>query len=138
MHSRVSYLLVKGRKAYSKALKLVAKTYVDAMNIIHYMHDKYAYEKGQMALHDTKLSRLMAFGVAGFSVATDSLSAIKYAKVKPIRDENGIAVDFEITGDFPKYGNDDDKVDLLGKELLEEFYNDLKEYKLYNHYILNI
>lgn len=123
----------KVRKAYSKALKLVAKTYVDAMNIIHYMHDKYAYEKGQMALHDTKLSRLMAFGVAGFSVATDSLSAIKYAKVKPIRDENGIAVDFEITGDFPKYGNDDDKVDLLGKELLEEFYNDLKEYKLYRN-----
>ena len=123
----------KVRKCYSNALKKVAKTYVDAMNIIHYMHDKYAYEKGQMALHDTILDRLMAFGVAGFSVATDSLSAIKYAKVKPIRDENGIAVDFEITGDFPKYGNDDDRVDLLGKELLEEFYNDLKEYKLYRN-----
>ena len=123
----------KVRKAYSKALKLVAKTYVDAMNIIHYMHDKYAYEKGQMALHDTKLSRLMAFGVAGFSVATDSLSAIKYAKVKPIRDENGIAIDFEINGNFPKYGNDDDRVDLLGKELLEEFYEHLKENKLYRN-----
>ena len=84
-----------------------------------------------MALHDTKVERLMAFGVAGFSVATDSLSAIKHAKVKPIRDENGIAIDFEIEGDFPKYGNDYDSVDMLGKELLEEFYNDLKEYKLY-------
>ena len=103
------------RKAYSKAMKKIAKTYVDAMNIIHFMHDKYAYEKGQMALHDTKLDRLMAFGIAGFSVAVDSLSAIKYAKVKPIRDEDGIAVDFEITGEFPKYGNDDDKVDNLGR-----------------------
>lgn len=119
------------RKAYSKAMKKIAKTYVDAMNIIHFMHDKYAYEKGQMALHDTKLDRLMAFGIAGFSVAVDSLSAIKYAKVKPIRDEDGIAVDFEITGEFPKYGNDDDKVDNLGKELLEEFYADLCEHKLY-------
>ena len=112
-------------------MKKIAKTYVDAMNIIHYMHDKYAYEKGQMALHDTDVDRLMAFGIAGFSVATDSLSAIKYAKVKPIRDENGIAVDFEIEGEFPKYGNDDDKVDMLGKELLEEFYADLCENKLY-------
>lgn len=119
------------RKAYSKAMKKIAKTYVDAMNIIHFMHDKYAYEKGQMALHDTKLDRLMAFGIAGFSVAVDSLSAIKYAKVKPIRDEDGIAVDFEITGEFHKYGNDDDKVDNLGKELLEEFYADLCEHKLY-------
>lgn len=119
------------RKAYSKAMKKIAKTYVYAMNIIHFMHDKYAYEKGQMALHDTKLDRLMAFGIAGFSVAVDSLSAIKYAKVKPIRDEDGIAVDFEITGEFPKYGNDDDKVDNLGKELLEEFYADLCEHKLY-------
>ena len=121
----------KVRKAYSVAMKKVAKTYVDAMNIIHYMHDKYAYEKGQMALHDTKVDRLMAFGIAGFSVAVDSLSAIKYAKVKPIRDENNIAVDFEIEGDFPKYGNDDDSVDNLGKELLEEFYKDLCEHKLY-------
>ena len=119
------------RSAYSKAMKKVAKTYVDAMNIIHYMHDKYAYEKGQMALHDTKVKRLMAFGIAGFSVAVDSLSAIKYAKVKPIRDENNIAIDFEIEGDFPKYGNDDDRVDNLGKELLKEFYEDLCEHKLY-------
>ena len=119
------------KKAYFKAMKKVAKTYVDAMNIIHYMHDKYAYERGQMALHDTKVDRLMAFGVAGFSVATDSLSAIKYAKVKPIRDEDGIAVDFEIDGEFPKYGNDDDRVDLIGKEILEEFYKDLCDHKLY-------
>ena len=123
----------KVRKAYSIAMKKVAKTYVDAMNIIHFMHDKYAYESGQMALHDTMLDRLMAFGVAGFSVAVDSLSAIKYAKVKPIRDEDGIATHFEIEGDFPKYGNDDDKVDNLGKELLEEFYADLCSYKLYKN-----
>lgn len=121
----------KVRKNYSIAMKKIAKTYVDAMNIIHYMHDKYAYEKGQMALHDSEVERLMAFGVAGFSVAVDSLSAIKYAKVKPIRDENDIAVDFEIIGEFPKYGNDDDRVDLIGKELLEEFYSDLCENKLY-------
>ena len=121
------------KKAYINTLSKVAKTYVDAMNIIHYMHDKYAYEKGQMALHDTKVGRLMAFGVAGFSVATDSLSAIKYAKVKPIRDENGIAVDFEIDGDFPKYGNDIDDVDNIGKEILEVFYNELCKHKLYKN-----
>lgn len=123
----------KVKKAYFNTLKRVAKTYVDAMNIIHFMHDKYAYESGQMALHDTKVGRLMAFGVAGFSVATDSLSAIKYAKVKPIRDENGIATDFEIEGDFPKYGNDDDRVDEIGKEILEEFYKCLCEHKLYKN-----
>ena len=119
------------RKAYSKAMNKIAKTYVDAMNIIHYMHDKYAYERGQMALHDTKVDRLMAFGVAGLSVAIDSLSAIKFAKVRPIRDENGIAVDFEIEGDFPKYGNDDDRADLIGVEILKEFYDDLCKNKLY-------
>lgn len=119
------------RKVYSKAMNKIAKTYVDAMNIIHYMHDKYAYERGQMALHDTKVDRLMAFGVAGLSVAIDSLSAIKYAKVRPIRDENGIAVDFEIEGDFPKYGNDDDRADLIGVEILKEFYDDLCKNKLY-------
>ena len=119
------------RKAYSKAMNKIAKTYVDAMNIIHYMHDKYAYERGQMALHDTKVDSLMAFGVAGLSVAIDSLSAIKYAKVRPIRDENGIAVDFEIEGDFPKYGNDDDRADLIGVEILKEFYDDLCKNKLY-------
>lgn len=116
---------------YKKTLKKVAKTYVDAMNIIHYMHDKYAYERGQMALHDTHVERLMAFGAAGFSVAVDSLSAIKYAKVKPIRDEDGVIVDFEVDGDFPKFGNDDDRVDEIGKELVEYFFGCLKEHKLY-------
>ena len=119
------------KKAFFNTMKKVAKTYVDAMNIIHYMHDKYAYEKGQMALHDTKVGRLMAFGVAGFSVTADSLSAIKYAKVKPIRDENGIAIDFEIEGDFPKFGNDDDRVDSIAQEVLQEFYKCLCENKLY-------
>ena len=119
------------KNAYFKLLEKVAKTYADAMNIIHYMHDKYAYEAGQMALHDTFVDRLMAFGVAGLSVATDSLSAIKYAKVKPIRNENGVAVDFEVDGDFPKYGNDDDKVDKIAVEIVEHFIKCLKKNKLY-------
>lgn len=118
-------------KHMEKTMGKVAKTYVDAMNIIHYMHDKYAYEAGQMALHDTNLDRLMAFGVAGLSVVADSLSAIKYAKVKPIRNEEGIAVDFEIEGDYPKYGNDDDRVDSLAVMLVEKFYGELKKHKLY-------
>ena len=117
--------------SYDKMLDKVAKTYVDAMNIIHFMHDKYAYEAGQLALHDTDPEKLMAFGIAGFSVAIDSLSAIKYAKVKPIRDENGIAIDFEIEGDYPKYGNDDDRVDIIGVELAESFYKKLSKYPLY-------
>ena len=118
-------------ESYNKMMDKVAKTYVDAMNIIHYMHDKYAYEAGQMALHDTDPEKLMAFGIAGFSVAVDSLSAIKYAKVKPIRNENGIAVDFEIEGDFPKYGNDDDRVDQIGVELAQSFYDKLASHPLY-------
>ncbi len=121
----------KVRKEYSKMLKKVAKIYSDAMNIIHYMHDKYAYEASQMALHDTYVNRLMAYGVAGFSVAVDSLSAIKYAKVKPIRGEDGITTDFEIEGEYPQYGNDDDRVDKLGEELLQEFYDDLSEHPCY-------
>ena len=121
------------KKSYFKVLEQVAKTYSDAMNIIHYMHDKYAYEKGQMALHDTKVNRLMAYGVAGLSVVADSLSAIKYAKVKPIRNKEGIAIDFEIEGDFPKYGNDDDRVDNLAKEILEKFYKELTKHKCYRN-----
>lgn len=120
-------------KNYQKTLKKVARTYVDAMNIIHYMHDKYAYERGQMALHDTKVERLMAFGVAGFSVAVDSLSAIKYAKVTPIRNEENIIVDFKIDGEFPKFGNDDDRVDKIGKDLVKYFIECLKEHKLYRN-----
>lgn len=120
----------KVKKAYFKMIEKVAYIYSNAMNIIHYMHDKYAYEAGQMALHDTNVNHLMAYGVAGLSVATDSLSAIKYAKVKPIR-ENGVAVDFEIEGDFPKYGNDDDRVDNIAKEILEKMYSELSKHKCY-------
>lgn len=123
----------KTKKAYYKMLESIAKTYVDAMNIIHYMHDKYAYEKSQMALHDTNVERLMAFGVAGLSVATDSLSAIKYAKVKPIRNEDGIAIDFEIEGDHPKYGNDDDRVDSIAVDIVKTFIKELEKHPLYKN-----
>ena len=116
---------------YFKMLEKVASVYSDAMNVIHYMHDKYAYEAGQMALHDTYVRRLMAYGVAGLSVVADSLSAVKYAKVKPIRSEEGIAIDFEIEGDFPKYGNDDDRVDDLAKEVVGKFYHELAKHKCY-------
>lgn len=117
--------------AYDNVLNRVSKTYVDAMNIIHYMHDKYAYEASQMALHDTNVERLMAFGGAGLSVVVDSLSAIKYAKVKPVRNEEGIAVDFIVEGDYPKFGNDDDRVDQIAVELVTSFSNKLKQHKLY-------
>ncbi|WP_195972558.1 formate C-acetyltransferase [Clostridium thermobutyricum] len=121
------------RANYNKVLEYVAKLYVDTMNVIHYMHDKYAYEAGQMALHDTNVGRLMAFGIAGLSVAADSLSAIKYAKVTPIRNEEGIAVDFNIEGDFPKYGNDDDRADDLAVYLTEKFSTELKKHPLYRN-----
>lgn len=120
----------KVKENYFKVLEYIADLYVNTMNIIHYMHDKYAYEAGLMALHDTEVERLMAFGVAGLSVVSDSLSAIKYAKVKPVR-ENGIAVDFEIEGDFPKYGNDDDRVDEIAVEIVNKFINELKKNKTY-------
>src|SRR5699024_4184561 len=116
---------------FDKILKPLAELYVDTMNTIHYMHDKYAYEKGQMALHDTNIHRYMAFGIAGLSIVADSLSAIKYAKVKPIRDENGIAIDFEIEGDFPKYGNDDDRVDDLAVEVVNKFMDELRKTPTY-------
>ena len=109
----------------------LCKLYVNTMNCIHYMHDKYAYEKTQMALHDTDVGRLMAFGVAGLSVIADSLSAIKYATVKPIRDENGIIVDFETVGDFPMYGNDDDRVDEIAQNILTDFHSELKKTPAY-------
>ena len=116
---------------YKKVMDYVAELYVDANNIIHYMHDKYAYEASQMALHDTHVQRLMAFGVAGLSVATDSLSAIKYAKVRPVRNENGVAVDFVTEGDFPKYGNDDDRADDLAVDTVTYFSGALKRHPLY-------
>lgn len=118
---------------YKKVLSYVAGLYVDAVNIIHFMHDKYAYEASQMALHDTHVERLMAFGMAGLSVAADSLSAIKFAKVKPIRNHAGIAVDFTVKGDFPKYGNDDDRVDDLAVEAVTFFSNELKKHPLYRN-----
>ena len=117
--------------AYLKVLNKVVETYVNAMNIIHYMHDKYAYVKCLMALHDTNVERLMAFGVAGLSVITDSLSAIKYAKVRPIRNDEGLAINFEIEGDFPKFGNDDDRVDSIAIDVVKSFYSELKKHKLY-------
>ena len=114
-------------------LKWLCNLYVNTMNVIHYMHDKYAYEKIQMALHDTDVERLMAFGVAGLSVIADSMSAIKYAKVRNIRDENGYIVDFEIEGDFPKYGNDDDRVDSIAKGILEEVITELRKTPTYKN-----
>lgn len=120
----------KVKENYYKVLEYVAEQYVNAMNIIHYMHDKYAYEAGLMALHDTEVRRLTAFGVAGLSVAADSLSAIKYAQVKPIR-KDGIVVDFETEGDFPYYGNDDDRVDEIAVQIVKKFINELKKHKMY-------
>lgn len=121
------------RKMYSKVLSYVAEMYVDTMNTIHYMHDKYAYEAGQLSLHDTNLKYFMAFGVAGLSVAADSLSAIKFAKVSPIRNAEGITIDFKIEGDFPKYGNDDDRVDDLAVNLIKEFCDDLRTHPTYKN-----
>jgi len=114
-------------------LEWLCKLYVNTMNVIHYMHDKYAYEKTQMALHDTDVERLMAFGVAGLSVITDSMSAIKYANVKPVRDENGYIVDFITEGDFPKYGNDNDDVDNIGKEILDSVITELRKTPTYKN-----
>lgn len=125
---------------YDKVLSLMniyrswlAKTYVSAMNIIHYMHDKYAYEKTQMALHDTKVHRFMAFGIAGLSVLTDSLSAIKYARVKCLRDETGLIRDFEISGEFPTFGNDDNRVDTIAQEQISLFFEELKKTPTYKN-----
>lgn len=111
---------------YKDMMKWLAGVYVNALNIIHYMHDKYSYERLQMSLHDKNVKRWFATGIAGMSVVADSLSAIKYAKVKVIRDEQGLATDFEIEGDFPKYGNDDDRVDELAQEVLHLFMQYLK------------
>ncbi|MDO8576840.1 MAG: formate C-acetyltransferase [Candidatus Daviesbacteria bacterium] len=120
-------------KEYKKTLAYVVKIYVQTMNIIHYMHDKYYFERVQMALLDSELDRLMAFGIAGLSVVADSLSAIKYAKVTPIREEDGITKDFTIEGDFPLYGNDDDRVDMIAKELVDDFNEELKKHHIYRN-----
>ncbi|EDS76521.1 formate acetyltransferase [Clostridium botulinum C str. Eklund] len=121
------------KENYFKVLEYVAELYVDTMNTIHYMHDKYAYETSQMCLHDTFVHRIMAFGIAGLSCAADSLSAIKYAKVKPIRNEDGLTVSFEIDGDFPKYGNDDDRVDDIAVAIVKKFSKELKKHELYRN-----
>ena len=115
------------------AMKQVARVYNDSMNIIHYMHDKYYYEKAQMALIDTNPSINIAYGIAGLSIVADSLSAIKYAKVKPIRNEDGLTVDFKIEGEFPCYGNDDDRVDALAANAVADFNNELKQLAVYKN-----
>ncbi len=118
-------------KAFSKYRKWLCRLYVNTLNVIHYMHDKYAYEKIQMALHDTDVERFMACGVAGLSVITDSLSAIKYASVTPVIGESGLIEDFNIEGDFPCYGNDDDRADELAIKILSDFSTELKKTKTY-------
>ena len=120
---------------FKVAMREVARVYAKTMNIIHYMHDKYYYEKSQMALIDTDPGIDMAYGAAGISIIADSLSAIKYARVKPIRDERGLTVDFEIEGDFPKYGNDDDQVDLIAKEVTNIFFTELAKHRCYRNAI---
>ena len=118
--------------SFDKTMKWLAELYANTMNIIHYMHDKYAYESSMMALHDTHVERMMAFGVAGLSVVADSLSAIKYAKVKAIR-ENGVAVDFEVEGDYPRYGNDDDRADSIAVDVVNRFMEELRRHETYRN-----
>ena len=118
---------------FDAILDWTAKTYINALNIIHYMHDKYAYEALEMALHDVNVFRTMACGIAGLSVVADSLSAIKYAKVKVVRDETGLAVDYKVEGDYPKYGNDDDQVDHIAVNIVKLFMNKLKKQRTYRN-----
>lgn len=120
-------------KSYKEVLDKLAEIYVNTMNTIHYMHDKYSYEAGQMALHDPEVHRYIAFGIAGISIVADSLSAIKFAKVRPIRDENGIAIDFETTGEFPRYGNDEDEVDEIAVEVSKYFMEALRKVPAYRN-----
>ena len=118
---------------FNQMMDYVARIYIKALNAIHYMHDKYCYEAIEMALHDREVYRTMACGIAGLSVVADSLSAIKYAKVKVIRDDSGLAVDYEVIGDFPKYGNDDDKVDQIAVEVVKTFMNKLRRHQTYRN-----
>lgn len=120
-------------KRFTEYAAWLLRLYVNTMNVIHYMHDKYAYEKAQMALHDTDVHRFMAFGIAGLSVITDSLSAIKYARVTPVRDENGYITDFKTEGDFPKFGNDDDRVDMIAKDLTHLVITELRKTPTYRN-----
>ncbi|MBP3938280.1 MAG: formate C-acetyltransferase [Clostridia bacterium] len=122
-------------KRFDEYIAWLMHLYVNTMNVIHYMHDKYAYEKTQMALHDTDVERFMAFGIAGLSVVADSLSAIKYAKVRPLRNQNGFIEGFETIGDFPKYGNDDDRVDLIAKDMTHKVITELRKTPTYRNAI---
>lgn len=128
---KLDYYEVRGRLDVYR--EWLCKLYVNTMNVIHYMHDKYAYEKTQMALHDTDVDRMMAFGIAGLSVMADSLSAIKYADVKPIRDENGYIVDFDTKGDFPKFGNDDNRVDKIAQNIIQRVSTELRKNPTYRN-----
>ena len=128
---KLDYYEVRGRLDIYR--EWLCKLYVNTMNVIHYMHDKYAYEKTQMALHDTDVDRMMAFGIAGLSVMADSLSAIKYADVKPIRDENGYIVDFDTKGDFPKFGNDDNRVDKIAQNITQRVSTELRKNPTYRN-----
>jgi len=121
------------RAAYDKLLDWLAETYVDALNCIHYMHDKYAYERLEMALHDQEILRTMACGVAGLSVAVDSLAAIKYATVRPVRDETGLVVDYDVEGEYPTYGNDDDRADDIAAELVRTFMDKIRRQHTYRN-----
>ncbi len=116
-------------------IEWLSHLYVNTMNVIHYMHDKYAYEKTQMALHDTSVERFMAFGIAGLSVVADSLSAIKFANVRPVKDAEGFITEFDTTGDFPKYGNDDDRVDLIAKDMAHRMITELRKTPTYRNAI---
>jgi len=119
--------------AYDKLLDWLAETYVDALNCIHYMHDKYAYERLEMALHDKEILRTMACGIAGLSVAADSLSAIKYATVRPVHDESGLVVDYEVEGEYPTFGNDDDRADDIAVDLVERFMEKIRRQPTYRN-----
>src|SRR4029077_8121796 len=118
---------------YDRMMGWLAGVYVNAMNVIHYMHDKYAYERIEMALHDYNPLRTMAFGVAGLSVVADSLSAMKYAKVRVVRDTTGLVTDYQIEGDFPKFGNNDNRVDQLASWLVSTFMSKLRKYPTYRN-----
>lgn len=119
------------RAAYDHMLDWLAATYVNTLNVIHYMHDKYAYERIEMALHDHPVHRFMACGIAGLSVAVDSLSAVKYARVKVIRDDTGLAVDYEIEGDYPAFGNNDDRADAIATDLVTSFMAKVRRHPTY-------
>ena len=118
---------------FDQIMDWLANLYVNTLNVIHYMHDKYCYERLEMALHDRDVYRTLACGMAGLSVVADALSAIKYAKVKPIRDQNGLVIDYEIEGDYPKFGNNDDRVDDIAVNLVRTFMNKLRQQKTYRH-----